>query len=200
MPQRPSGRSRVFPRLSRRPKGFPRWPVVRLPRPKSLAGVVVLLAIVLWLSWPRSRQEGPDEPTPPQESSFVQVWRVIDGDTLELVDGTRVRLIGVDTPELGRFGQPAQPLAHEATRFTQQFLAGGPVRLQNDPYEQQDRYGRRLAYVWVEDRMLNEELLRAGLARTRIEFDYAEAMKVRFSLAEQEARQARRGLWASLPF
>ncbi len=200
MSQRPSGRSRVFPRLSRRSKGLPRWPVVRLPRPKSLPGVVVLLAIVLWLSWLWSRQEVPNEPTPPQESSFVQVWRVIDGDTLELVDGTRVRLIGVDTPELGRFGQPAQPLAHEATRFTQQFLAGGPVRLQNDPYEQQDRYGRRLAYVWVEDRMLNEELLRAGLARTRIEFHYAEAMKVRFSLAEQEARQARRGLWASLPF
>lgn len=116
---------------------------------------------------------------------------------MELSDGVRVRLIGVDAPELGQAGKPPEPFSREAALFAENFLASGPVRLEDDPYERQDRYGRRLAYVWVGQRMLNEELVRAGLARHRPEFNYLEGMKWRFALAEQEARQARRGLWAS---
>ncbi|HOM17114.1 MAG TPA: thermonuclease family protein [Thermoguttaceae bacterium] len=168
-------------------------------RPKSLAGVVLLVILLLWVGWQRIGRQGPSESPPTPHSSFAELKRVIDGDTFELSDGVRVRLIGVDAPELGRAGQSPEPFSREATLFAENFLASGPVRLEDDPYERQDRYGRRLAYVWVGQRMLNEELVRAGLARHRPEFNYLEERKWRFALAEQEARQARRGLWASQP-
>ncbi len=199
MPLRPKGRRKTAaPFLSHR-KLLPWGAGVRLRRSKSLVAWVILLAVLILLTRLVGRWPWPANPVGPNDSSLVQVWRVIDGDTVELIDGTKVRLIGVDTPELARAGQPAEPLAQEAAQFTKQFLASGPVRLQMDPYERLDRYGRRLAYVWVADRMLNEELLLAGLARARLEFGYSETMKLRFAQAEQQAKQARRGLWALQP-
>jgi len=196
---RPFGRRGAFRSGLGRRRVFPRWTSSRLPRSKSLVGLLILLGLLGVLSRLGDRRVWPPGPIGPTRSSAVQVGRVLDGDTFELWDGVRVRLIGVDTPELGRPGQPPEPFSREAALFTEQFLASGPVRLEEDPKERQDRYGRRLAYVWVGDRMLNEELLRAGLARARLEFGYSEAMKMRFAFLEQEARQERRGLWASLP-
>ncbi|MCS7306812.1 MAG: thermonuclease family protein [Thermoguttaceae bacterium] len=194
---RPSGRRRrIPPFLGRGGRGWSGWSGRRLARPKSVVGLLILLGIAILAARLGGRAPWWGAPRDPNESFQVQVWRVIDGDTLELADGTKVRLIGVDAPELPQPGQPAEPFAWEATRFTEQFLAGGPVWLQLDPHERWDRYGRRLAYLWVGDRMLNEQLLLAGLARARLEFRYSEAMKQRFAQAEAHARQARRGLWA----
>lgn len=159
--------------------------------------MLVLLLVVLLVVRLAGRGPWSSAPARPTQLREVQVWRVIDGDTLELVDGTKVRLIGVDTPELAHSGHPTEPLAEEAAWFTKQFLATGPVRLELDPYERQDRFGRLLAYVWVGDRMLNEQLLLAGLARARLEFGYSEARKVRFAQAEAQARQAKRGIWSN---
>ena len=69
------------------------------------------------------------------------------------------------------------------------------MRLQFDK-ERLDRYDRFLAYVFVGDRMLNEELARAGLARVELKFHYSSTMKNRFRKAEDEARTARRGIWS----
>jgi len=201
MPQRTPNRLKmgsfwgVFIPSSRRRRRLPNWSGA-WRRTKSLAVLVIFLAVLVLLARLVGRGPRPVPPIVPPNTSEVRVWRVIDGDTLELIDGTKVRLIGVDTPELAQAGHPAEPLAQEAARFTEQFVSTGPVRLELDPYERQDRYGRRLAYVWVGQRMLNEELLLAGLARVRLEFGYSEAMKVRFAQAEAQARQARRGLWA----
>ena len=93
-----------------------------------------------------------------------QVRRVVDGDTLLLRDGNRVRLMGVDTPETVKPDHPVEPWGAEATAFTRNFVAAGPVRLAFDRVRL-DRFNRYLAYVWVDDKLLNEELLRAGLAR-----------------------------------
>ena len=200
MPQRAPNREKTgslwdaFWPSSRRRRRLPRLPGQWLRR-TSIAGWVILLAVLVLLARLGGRGPTPEPPIAPLDTGEVRVGRVIDGDTLELSDGTKVRLIGVDTPELARAGRPAEPFAHEAARFTEQFLSQGPVRLELDPYERQDRYGRRLAYVWVGQRMLNEELLLAGLARARLEFGYSEVMKVRFAQAEAQARQARRGLW-----
>ena len=153
-------------------------------------GVFLLAALLAWWQWQR-------EPSPPEalpEGRF-RVDRVVDGDTLLLANGARIRLIGADTPETVKPGVPKQAWGPEATRFTQDFVAGGTVRLQMDR-ERVDRYGRFLAYVWVEDRMLNEELIRSGLARARTEFFYSRSMKTRFTRAEQEAKDAGRGIWS----
>ena len=139
------------------------------------------------------------EPEPPSPESLAEgvceVQRVVDGDTLLLANGARVRLIGVDTPETVKSSQPVQPWGPEAAEFTRQFVAGGTVRLQFDR-ERIDRYGRFLAYVWVNDRLLNEELVRAGLARMEPQYRYARAMKERLRRAEQEAKDAGRGIWS----
>ena len=62
--------------------------------------------------------------------------------------------------------------------------------------ERQDRYHRVLAYVYRDDWMLNEELIRAGFSRAETRFPYSSAMKRRFRAAEKEARENNRGLWA----
>jgi len=59
-----------------------------------------------------------------------------------------------------------------------------------------DQYGRTLAYVWAGNRMLNEELVRAGLARAERQYSYSAERKARFLEAQPEAQAARRGLWS----
>jgi micrococcal nuclease len=73
-----------------------------------------------------------------------QVARVIDGDTIELEGGERVRLLCIDTPERG------QPGYTEATEFLRELVAGKAVRLEADPeHVDRDRFGRLLRYVWL---------------------------------------------------
>jgi micrococcal nuclease len=123
-----------------------------------------------------------------------RVTRVIDGDTIELTDGTRVRLIGVDTPEYID-GKP-QPFAAEATTFTRQFLSAQIVQL-HFGRQRLDRYNRVLAFVWVEEAFLNEELIRAGLATAETQYDYRSDMKSRFVKAQRTAQAAKRGIWSA---
>ena len=136
-------------------------------------------------------------PAPPDrlEPGPYHVERVVDGDTLLLSNGARVRLLGVDTPETVKPDHPVEPWGPEATRFTKDFVRGGRVRLQFDR-TRKDRYGRFLAYVWVDRRLLNEELLRAGLARLSLYLDrYHEPdIERRLRQAAKEAEAAGRGI------
>ena len=107
----------------------------------------------------------------------------------------RVRLIGVDTPETVKPDHPIEPFGPEASEFRRNFIGDKPVQFRLD-HERVDRHGRWLAYVYVDGKMLNEELLRAGLARAHTEYHYAEPMKRLFLTAEAEARKNRRGIWS----
>jgi len=162
--------------------------------------VLVVAAVVLLLrQWPRPVPLAPEA----LSEGVYQVERVVDGDTLVLVGGQRVRLIGADTPETKHPDRPVEPWGPEATQFTEEFIGVGAwrtpqVRLEFDG-PRLDRYGRLLAYVWIEGRMLNEELILKGLAVARTEFPYSARMKSRFLAAQAEARQARRGIWSSQP-
>jgi micrococcal nuclease len=120
--------------------------------------------------------------------------RVIDGDTILLDGGERVRLIGVDTPELHREGTPVQYYAREAKAFTARLVEHRRVGLAYDR-ERHDRYGRTLAYVYLEDgTFVNLEIVRRGfgLAYTRFPFRFMD----QFRAAERAAREAGAGLWA----
>ena len=156
--------------------------------------VLLTVAVLFIYQWYQKRNQ-PVIPDALSEGKY-KVERVVDGDTLVLDNQARVRLIGVDTPETVAPGKPVQAFGPEATAFTKQFLAGGWVRLQFDK-ERKDRYDRYLAYVYVEDQMLNEALLRAGLAKAATDFRFSDAFKRRFREAEAEARQARLGLWSA---
>lgn len=142
----------------------------------------------------------PPEPVQQLQPGLYRVERVIDGDTLKLAGGMRVRLIGADAPETFVAGGAPEPFSREAARFAEEFVAAGcgEVRLDFDG-PRKDRYGRFLATVWTGDRMLNEELLRAGLARLRSEFPFSPPLKARLRRAEEDARAAGRGRHGPLP-
>jgi len=126
-----------------------------------------------------------------------QVRRVVDGDTLLMESGARVRLEGIDTPETVRKNYPVEPWGPEASAFTKEFVrqTGGRVKL-TFAGERLDNYGRYLAFVWNGDKMLNEELVRAGLAEARLGWHFSNTLKRRLRLAQDEAKSARRGIWS----
>ena len=93
------------------------------------------------------------------------VRQVYDGDTMALSTGEHVRYIGVDAPEIDHQGDKSDFLAHEARQLNAKLVQGKPVRLELD-LERNDRHGRLLAYVFLENGdMVNELLVRKGLAR-----------------------------------
>ena len=119
--------------------------------------------------------------------------RVVDGDTIILNGRERVRLIGVDTPETVDPRRPVQYFGKEASAFTKRMVEGKRVRLEYDQ-TRKDRYGRTLAYVYLEDGThLNAEIVKQGYghAYTRFPFRYLKE----FRRYEREAREAGRGLW-----
>ena len=149
------------------------------------------MALALSLSrWLPSQQ-----PPAALDEGTYRVQRVVDGDTLVLTGGTRVRLIGADTPETVHPDLPVQPWGPEATEFTRRFVSGRPIRLQFDG-RKQDRHGRVLAHVWVDDRMLGEALIRAGLATAETRYRYSARVKNRLLTAQGEAQAQRRGIWS----
>lgn len=92
------------------------------------------------------------------------VKRVIDGDTIELASGERVRYIGVDTPEKNSPYVSKQCFAEEASRYNQSLVEGKNIRLTQD-VSAHDKYGRLLAYVYLENgTFLNENLVSNGYA------------------------------------
>ena len=87
----------------------------------------------------------------------MRVDRVIDGDTIDVSGGRRVRLIGINTPEQGEY------LYDEATAFTRDLLEGKDVGLEPGT-ETIDQFDRELHYVWIGDNLANYEIIRAGFA------------------------------------
>lgn len=168
------------------------WRVPR--RPWQVVVFLVVLSALLIHQWrPELFQNDASQTI---ESESFRVARVIDGDTFVLAGSKeRVRLIGADTPETVKPNWPVEPWGPEATAFTKQFLSGGEVRLEFDG-PRRDKYGRMLAFVWVGDRMLNEELIRAGLAWAELRYPFSADKKDRFRHAEAEARAASRGIWS----
>ena len=130
----------------------------------------------------------------------VRVERCVDGDTIIVEGKIRVRLIGADTPETVKPNSPVEPFGPEASEFTRKAIenAGNRVRLEPDG-DQVDRYKRQLAMVYVDGVLLNEELIREGLAVARLQYRYSQEMKTRFQAAEEEAKNAKRGIWSLAP-
>lgn len=134
----------------------------------------------------------------PSGTQAARVAQVVDGDTLDLAGGQRLRLIGIDAPELGRDELPDQPHARAARSELERLLRASNWRVRLLPgAEPRDRYGRRLDHVYDRDgRGLAEHLLRRGLAYQVVippNDRFADCLQG----AEESARAARRGLWAS---
>ncbi len=134
-----------------------------------------------------------------KKEQLYEVARVIDGDTIKIKteNGEQsVRLIGIDTPEIGNNNSKRECFALEAKQFLTERINGKLVRLMADETQQNyDRYGRLLRYVFAEDgTSINRLLLLEGYA-----FEYTYALpyifQSDFKKAEKDAQKKQKGLW-----
>ena len=125
------------------------------------------------------------------------VARVVDGDTIALTSGARVRLVQIDTPELGT----GECYSHAAARLLGRMLPrGSRVVLEADPrLDQVDRYGRLLRYVWSRGRNLNVQLVNDGAATVWLYRGESGKYAQRLLALARNARTAHRGLWGACP-
>lgn len=125
----------------------------------------------------------------------VKVLRVIDGDTIELENGQKVRYIGIDTPETVDPRRDPQCFGKEASSYNKTLVEGKEIYLEKD-ISQTDRYGRLLRYIYLEENgiSINEQLVKEGYA---VASSYPPDIKYqeKLRLTEQEARNNQKGLW-----
>ena len=130
-------------------------------------------------------------------SSGLLVTRVIDGDTIELENGERVRYLGINTPESVDPRKPVECFGKEASLKNKELVLNKKVVLEKDISEI-DKYGRLLRYVYTDDAFVNLELIKQGYAQVAT---YPPDVKYHdlFLEAEKEARENKRGLWGNCP-
>lgn len=158
------------------------------------ANVIALVAIVLNAGCADQPTSSPDV-TP---TSSAPVTDVVDGDTIRvLLDGRteRVRLIGVDAPEVDHPDQPAECFGEESALFTRRSLEGGRIHIEFD-VDRRDRFDRLLAYVFLDGELFNATLVSGGFAIERA-YPPNLARQEELRRAETEARRNRRGLWGA---
>ena len=127
-----------------------------------------------------------------QRSAIVTY--VIDGDTIEVDDDTRVRLLGVNCPEIGYDGAADEPLAQRARKFVADRVVGETVTLKLEG-EQRDRYGRLLAHVFLKDGTnLQAQILAHGLGSV-VAIPPNIGLVDTYQIAEHAARRDKLGIW-----
>lgn len=136
-----------------------------------------------------------DQATPSADTA--KVIRVIDGDTVELEGGERVRYIGIDTPETQHPTQGKECYGSEARDKNKSLVEGKTVRLESDR-SNTDRYDRLLRYVWVDDVLVNQVLVAEGFAFAN-PYPPDTRYQALFEMAEVTARLQAQGLWAVCP-
>jgi micrococcal nuclease len=129
-----------------------------------------------------------------QDAVFVKY--VIDGDTVILKNGKKVRYIGIDTPEIDHENHQAEPLGYAARSFNKKLIGSKRIRLEYGQ-EKRDQYGRLLAYVFLQDNtFVNLQLVQSGLAAYLYippNLKYADNLLQ----AQRDAMSGKRGMWGS---
>ncbi|MBE1551910.1 micrococcal nuclease [Mycobacterium sp. OAS707] len=134
-------------------------------------------------------------------ATTATVLKVVDGDTVDIVDDVRgrlrIRLLGIDTPETKKPGYTVGCWGPEASEFAKATLLGQRVALITDPSQgMYDRYGRTLAFLDKADGWdYSVEAVRAGMARAYVYHNNPSARADEIAVAEQEAKTTGRGLW-----
>ncbi|MBO1199948.1 thermonuclease family protein [Staphylococcus simiae] len=172
---------------------------------KSITTIVVALIVVGVLAFQFINHSGPFnngndsvQSGDLKDKDKVHITRVVDGDTFVATRNgqqIKVRLTGVDTPETVKPNTPVQPFGKEASNYSKKTLTNKDVYLEYDK-EKEDRYGRTLAYVWLDkDHMYNKELVEKGLAREKY---FAPNGKYRnvFIKAQEKAKEQHLNIWS----
>ena len=125
----------------------------------------------------------------------VLVVRVIDGDTIELESGDRVRYLGIDTPETVHPNKPVECYGPEASDRNKKLVEGRKVKLLKDSSDR-DSYDRLLRYVFVDGVFVNGDLVWNGYEYARSYRDNLMFYQTLVQL-ERSAREGNRGLWGT---
>jgi len=131
-----------------------------------------------------------------KQECTAKVTRVVDGDTIDLSTGERVRYVGVDTPEIHHPAKPVQCFGKEASEKNKELVLDKEVRLEKDVSDK-DRYNRLLRYVYIPSEnnfFVNDYLARQGFAHAAT-FPPDVKFSQQFLAAERKARENSRGLW-----
>ncbi len=164
---------------------------------RKIAGLIAIIAIVVVVMFAGCLKEEehvstptslpPATLTPAPEITSAIVSNVIDGDTVKLQSGEKVRLLGINTPKKG------QPYYEEATNRLKELIEGKTVTLEKDA-EDKDQYGRLLRHIYIDDTFVNFEMVREGYANVYVippNTKYSDE----FEKAEEEAKNAKRRIW-----
>lgn len=172
-----------------------------------LIGIISVFVVVLALSSTVPKQPNVNEPPSPNrfnqetKGDLVEVTKVVDGDTIDvkLADGVeRLRLIGMDTPETVDPRKTVQCFGIEASNKAKELLQGKKVSLESDPSQgERDKYDRLLRYAFLPDgRNYNLLMIREGYAHEYTYQSVPYKYQSEFRAAENQAREAKAGLWA----
>lgn len=160
---------------------------------------IILITLILFYGCGKSEKE------------FSVVKRVIDGDTFELEDGRKVRLIGIDAPEKydseklerdaiksNKDKATIKELGRLSTEYVKSFVEGKKVYLEKERGgSDKDRYGRLLRYVYLEDgTLVNAKIIREGYAYVYEKYPFSKQDE--FRQYYREARENNRGLWGNI--
>lgn len=162
----------------------------------TAALATLIIALGQQFGWLEPAQKAAQEKQP----GLYSVSRFVDGDTIVVdMNGRQetIRMIGVDTPETHHPNRPVQCYGSAASAYTKNLIGKQRVRLEADPTNQnRDRYDRLLRYVYLPDgRLVARELIASGHGFAYTSFPFQKADE--FIQAEQEAKQASRGLWGN---
>jgi len=129
--------------------------------------------------------------------NLAKVSRNVDGDTIVLTSGERVRYLCIDTPEIHHPRKPLQPFGLEASARNAELTSSKSVVLEYDR-QRRDWYGRLLAMTYSSGVLVNAELLKEGYARLMV-IRPNQSCRARFALLQDQARADRSGLWSISP-
>lgn len=157
-------------------------------RPSSMAGLAFAgLVLLRVLGITSVAQQG-------QQSRTVIVGRVLDGDTFDTNDGERIRLLGIDAPEVAHRDSTEEPFGNESRDWLKAVLKNRSVQLTFEQ-RQQDHYGRTLAWVWLDDNLINQVSLQTGHSKLLAKYGLPLELEEGLRKAAAEARVQKTGLW-----
>ncbi|MEZ6042276.1 MAG: thermonuclease family protein [Planctomycetaceae bacterium] len=170
---------------------------IRRLRPSQLAMLALCLLIVSRVLLLRSTSfPSVALPAHSWNSITARVGRVIDGDTVELTDTRRVRLLGIDAPEISYDSTASDFFADESKSWLREQVDGKEVILQTG-MPKTDKYGRMLSWIYLPDgTSINVQSVRSGMAKVLADFGLPEEIEPELRRAEAEARVRKLGIWS----
>ncbi len=165
---------------------------------KKSIGSIIAILIIAAFAYFFDIDLSDDEPITGDQIP-VELVRTIDGDTITVnIEGEKrnIRYLLIDTPEIDHKNpENTEPFARKATERNDELLRSGQVTIEFDVGDREDRYGRLLAYIYVDGESVQKTLLEEGYARVAFVFEPNTKYIDEFNAAARKAKDAKIGVW-----